>query len=176
MSPPQKEDIAMRQWQSRWILATIALGSFVLVGSACPPEEVEQKEQTGGPIVMEPPTPVERHVVERDPDKPGAWKPLPVVRVQTAKPAGIDFGSATAWILLPDTTLEVFGDNVDSVKHDDFTAIKVTGGELVLALPQGYGGGVQEFLYSVLAEDSTGRPLRDYVHGANPPPRMIIGP
>ncbi len=166
----------MRRWQSRWILATIALSSFVLVGGACPPEKVEEKEQTGGTIVMEQPTPVERHVVERDPDKPGTWKPLPVVRVQTGKPAGIDFGSATAWILIPDTSLEVFGENVDSVQHDNFTAIKVTGGELVLALPQGYGGEVKEFLYSVLAADQTERPLWDYVHGANPPPRMIIGP
>jgi len=114
--------------------------------------------------------------VTKSPTTAMRWKKIPPVTVPRG--GGVRFKAEidTAWIVIPDGKIRKYSGGKDWAKGKSFIAFKVAEGEAVVMVPRDYRESPTpiEIYYSVLAQNAGGE--WEYVHGDNPPPRMIIPP
>ena len=130
-----------------------------------------EKEQ----VTVEEPTFVHNLAVEAHDDKvKNAWKLLKPVTAKRGEGVLFSVDGPTAWILIPDGKIKrVFG-GTEWAKAKSFIAFKVENGTAVVMVPRDYPNPEQdiEIHYSVLVQNVSGQ--WEYVHGENPPPKIII--
>jgi len=167
-------------FRNTFVVATLFLAVLV-AGSACQPcpEKSEQTECEQDVTVTEEPVFVHNRVVEsmKMTDRTG-WKPIKPVTVRRGEGVLFSVEVDTAWIVIPDGNIKkVFG-GTEWAKAKSFIAFKVENGSAVVMVPKDYPDSDfdVEIHYSIMARDGTDSSKWDYVHGENPPPRMIIPP
>jgi hypothetical protein len=104
------------------------------------------------------------------------WRKIQPLTVRSGDTIRIDAGEHTAWILIPDDRFKLLEGGSDWVISRSFTAFKVAEGSTVIMLDECESGAEpkEEMHYSVLVRHVKGH--WEYVHGDNPPPKMIIPP
>ena len=111
-------------------------------------------------------------------DKDGKieWKKIGLISVRGGDTIRISVEEHTAWFLIPDDRFRLLEGGSDWVTSKSFTAFKVENGYAVIRL-DGCSSDPEprdEIHYSVLVRHAKGP--WEYVHGENPPPKMIIPP
>lgn len=163
---------------SQGFAAAAALLAVILIVSACGPEQAPIEDRGETPVTAEPdpPTaPTYEFVIEADEKGPEGWGVVPEIRLLPGESVGLRFGGARVWMLIPDSSLEVFGTGVRKAEGEGFTALTFGEGGVILRLPDAYAAESRDFHYSVLAQVGGDEGRWSYIHGNNPPPRMIIG-
>lgn len=163
---------------SQGLAAAAVLFAVIMVSPACGPEPDagEGREETPVTAVPDPPTaPTYELVIEADAEGPEGWGVVPEIRLLPGESVRLRFAGARVWMLIPDTSLEVFGTEVRRAEGEGFTALTFGEDGVIFRLPAADAAGIREFHYSVLALEGVGKERWSYIHGNNPPPRMIIG-
>lgn len=163
---------------SQGFAAAAALLAVILIVSACGPEQAPIEDRGETPVTAEPdpPTaPTYELVIEADEKGPEGWGVVPEIRLRPGESVRLRFAGARVWMLIPDTSLEIFGSEVRKAEGEGFTALTFGEDGVILRLPSAYAAGIREFHYSVLALEGVDKGRWSYIHGNNPPPRMIIG-
>jgi hypothetical protein len=172
-----KEDTMTRNG-SQGFAAAAALFAVIMIVSACGPEQapIEDRGETPVTAMPDPPAaPTFDLVIEADAQGPEGWGVVPVIRLRPGESVRLRFAGARVWMLIPDTSLEVFGTGVRKAEGDGFTALTFGEDGVILQLSAVDAAGIREFHYSVLALEGVDKGRWSYIHGNNPPPRMIIG-
>lgn len=172
-----KEDTMTRNG-SLGLAAAAALFAVIMIVPACGPEPapVEGRGETPVTAVPDPPTaPTYEFVIEADEKGPEGWGVIPAIRLLPGESVRLRFAGARVWMLIPDTSLEVVGTGVRKAEGDGFTALTFGEDGVILRLSATDAAGIREFHYSVLALEGVDKGRWSYIHGNNPPPRMIIG-
>jgi hypothetical protein len=104
------------------------------------------------------------------------WMPIEPITVKSGDTIRITVGDHTAWFLIPDNRFRLLEGGSDWVITNEFTAFKVKGPDAVILMDtcDTPDKPPEEIHYSVLARHASGP--WEYVHGANPPPRMTVPP
>lgn len=112
--------------------------------------------------------------VKKSPTAALKWKKIGPVTVSRGGGVRFKVGIHAAWIIIPDGRIKKSSGGKDWAKGKSFIAFKVENGEAVVMVPKDYPGSTTpvEIHYSVLARNAGGE--WEYVHGENPPPRIII--
>ena len=123
--------------------------------------------------------PKTNYVIKVESDVKGAphkWKPIKTITVRGSETILIEVGNNSVWFLVPDNRFTLLEGDCEWVASQSFTAFKIEKGYAVIRLDECGAGAepVEGIHYSVLVQDVDGK--WDYVHGNNPPPRMIIPP
>jgi len=159
-------------WQSRELpTPTEAVEDVVIQEAPSPVEDVMIEEQSGTANSEQQTTSAD--VMER-PTEAVTWTKIPPARV--TRGGGVRFIAEdhAAWIIIPDGRLKRSSGGKDWAKGKSFVAFKVETGDAVVMVPKDYPRSTTdvEIHYSVLARHAGGD--WEYVHGENPPPRIII--
>lgn len=118
-----------------------------------------------------------------DPDAKDAkykWKLIPEIDVSSGDTIRFTSNEHTVWILIPDNRFKLVEGGSDWVVSKSFTAFKVEDGYAIVRLDECLDrsdDAKEKIHYSIMVregKDPTGR--WGYVHGENPPPRMIVPP
>jgi len=107
------------------------------------------------------------------------WRPIREFSVRCGESIPINVGDNIALFLIPSDRFKPGQGISDWVVSKTFTAFKVEGGEATIMLDECFPASEPDLViqYSVLARHAEDRPGEwDYVHGENPPPRMIVPP
>ncbi len=163
---------------SQGLTAAAVLFAAIMISPACgpAPAPVEGRGETPVTAVPDPPTaPTFELVIEADDRGPEGWGVVPPIRLRPGESARLRFAGARVWMLIPDTSLEIFGTDVRKAEGEGFTALTFGEDGIILRLPAADTAGIREFHYSVLALGGVDKGRWSYIHGNNPPPRMIIG-
>ena len=114
--------------------------------------------------------------IVKSPADPKKWKKIPPVEVSQGGGVRFTAEADTAWIIIPDAKIRRFSGGKDWARGKSFIAFKVKDGDAVVMVPSNHHDSKTPVVihYSVLAQNPEGE--WDYVHGDNPPPRMIIKP
>lgn len=112
--------------------------------------------------------------VKKSPTTAMKWKKIPPVKVPRGGGVRFIVEDHAVWIVIPDGKFKRSGGGRDWAKGKSFIAFKVEKGEAVVMVPNDYPSSPADIdiHYSVLARNSGGE--WEYVHGENPPPRIII--
>lgn len=105
------------------------------------------------------------------------WKPIKEFRVRRGESIPIKVGDNIALFLIPSDRFKPGPGISDWVVSKTFTAFKVEGGEATIMLDECFPASESDLViqYSVLARHAKDLPGEwDYVHGENPPPKIII--
>jgi hypothetical protein len=160
-------------------LAAVLLAVLVAAPACRPcPEQTPQTEQTQSeqePEIVVEPEVVQRVVVEAIADKEAiAWTPVKPVTVKRGEGILFAVEHDTAWVLIPDGMIKKVLGGTDWAKAKSFIAFKVEKDSAVVLVPEDYPYSEQdvEFHYSILVQNADGQ--WEYVHGENPPPKIII--
>jgi len=151
----------------RYTIAVAAVLLAMLVAApACQCESEERKKPTKHDIA----------VALDDDDAQYRWKPIETITVQSGDTIRFTVKEHTAWILIPDDRFRLLDGGSDWVASKSYTAFKVENGSAVIRLDECATGAEPEenMHYSVLVRQVNGK--WDYVHGKNPPPRMVLPP
>lgn len=152
------------------IFVAAVLLVILVTAPACRGETEESKEQI----------PANRIVVAPDEKRdPYPWRSIGPVTVHRGETIPIEVGDNAALFLFPTDGIKLVSGGSDLVISRSFTAFRVEDGRAVIMVDRCFPGSEaeQQIHYSVLARqrsDSAGQ--WDYVHGENPPPKMIIPP
>lgn len=163
-SPGLEEDMTN---PFRYTIAVAAVLLAMLVAApACQCESEEPKKPTKHDIA----------VALDDDDAQYRWKPIETITVQSGDTIRFTVKEHTAWILIPDDRFRLLDGGSDWVASKSYTAFKVENGSAVIRLDECATGAEpeEEMHYSVLVRQVNGK--WDYVHGKNPPPRMVLPP
>jgi len=158
------------------VVATVLLAVLV-AGPACRPrpEEPEQTKEAPEVVVQEEPSFV--HEIQVDVDKEGfQWAKIGPVRVRRGEGVRFTVMQHTAWILIPEVGFRLVSGGSDWAVGKSITAFKVEKGSALIMLDNSFEDiePNQEIHYSVLVRHADGP--WEYVHGDNPPPRMVVPP
>lgn len=154
-------------FRSMIVVAAVVL-AVTVAAPACQCKSVESKEATKHFITVAPD--------EADREK---WKPIQTIEVREGDTIEINGGANTVWLLIPDNRFSLVEGACDWVSTESFTALKVETEPVIIQLDgcDPSAEPTENIHYSVLARSPEDAPSRwDYVHGNNPPPRMIIPP
>ena len=151
------------------------MGCSQLSAAACQPcpEPPAQAEKTPEKVVQVEPTSV--HEVTVDLDKEGIqWAKIKPVTVRRGEGIRFTVKQHTAWILIPEVGFRLVSGGSDWAVGKSFTALKVEKGSALIMLDNSFEDiePNQEIHYSVLVRHADGP--WEYVHGDNPPPKIII--
>ena len=155
----------------------IVMCAALAVGLACPPDQTD-KPATKEPTGNEPQkviVPDHKILIAADATAIEGWGTIDTIEVRAGEVIGFEKGEQgpeKAWILIPDEHFEQVGGDGTWSKTGAFFAFEVGDeGMLVRVLKGSTEEEVRTVHYSVMV-------MRDgkwaYVHGNNPPPRMII--
>lgn len=102
------------------------------------------------------------------------WKKIKPVEVPRGGGVRFIVKGGAAWITIPDGQIKRSSGGRDWAKGQSFITFRVEEGEAVVMVPRDYSSPTKtsEIHYSVLARNGGGR--WEYVHGENPPPRIVI--
>ena len=106
------------------------------------------------------------------------WKTIPEIDVSSGDTIRFTSNEHTVWILIPDNRFKLVEGGSDWVVSKSFTAFKVEDGYAIVRLDECLDrsdDAKEKIHYSIMvraAKDPSGR--WGYVHGENPPPRMIV--
>jgi len=159
------------------VVATVLLAVLATAPACRPcPEQPQQAEKQQEVAVQEEPTFVHDIAVNLEEVKEEIrWTPIKPVTVQRGEGVLFSVDVNTAWILIPDGEIKAVS-GTEWAKAKSFIAFKVENGSAAVMVPKDYPASEHEveIHYSVLVRDVEGR--WEYVHGENPPPKMIIPP
>lgn len=153
--------------------AAVTLCGVILVWPACQPgpsggEPAAAEEEKETTELAEPDQEV---ILELNKDGTEGWKNLPTVTIRTGTTLRFVAPQAKAWIVIPSGVLEHRAGRGEWCAGTGFVAFEVVEGGTTIGLRQEIP--VEETVhYSVMVEHEG---AWSYVHGSNPPPRMIIG-
>lgn len=154
--------------RNKRIAAATILLVMLIIAPACQGDTQEKIPVTrDGSIVVE----------LAAPDAEYKWKQIREIIVHRGESIQIDVGANTVLFLIPSNRFQPGAGVTDWVVSTTFTAFKVEGGGAVITLDECFPASESEQViqYSVLARSAEDRSGEwDYVHGANPPPKMII--
>jgi len=114
-----------------------------------------------------------------DADGKYKWKMIPEVDVSSGDTIRFTSNEHTLWVLIPDNRFKLVEGGSDWVVSKSFTAFKVEGGYAIVRLDEclGESDTKEKIHYSIMVRDGKDSPGQwDYVHGENPPPRMVLPP
>jgi hypothetical protein len=150
------------------IVVAAVLLAVLVAAPACRGETEESRDEN-----------LDRNIVVAPEDVKGEykWKRITPAKVHRGETIPIDVGQNAALFLFPTDGIKLVSGGSDLVISRSFTAFRVEGSGAVIMVDPCFpdSGADQEIHYSVLArrsDDPVGR--WDYVHGNNPPPKIII--
>jgi len=115
-----------------------------------------------------------------DPDGKYPWKTIPEIDVSSGDTIRFTSNEYTIWVLIPDNRFKLVEGGSDWVVSKSFTAFKVEGGSAIVRLDECLDPSdtpKEKIHYSIMVRDGKDSSSQwDYVHGENPPPRMIVPP
>lgn len=147
--------------------------AMTVCGSDRPAEDKSSEEQD----VTTNPTVYEVAITVTDKDGISKWKNIPPVELRRGESVRFVSVSGPAWILIPDGQIEGTAGGSEWAKAKDLLAFRVDQDGATVTVPKDYQMSEEttEISYSVMARtEIDGRVEWGYVHGENPPPRMII--
>ncbi len=156
------------------LAAGATLCGVILLGPACQPgtsggEPTAPGEKAGTVEVGDPDQEV---TIELSKDGTEGWGNIPPVQIRTGTALRFVAPGAKAWIVIPSGVLEHRAGRGEWCAGRGFVAFEVVEGGTTIGLTEEIA--VEETVhYSVMVEREG---AWSYVHGENPPPRMIIGP
>ena len=158
------------------VVATVMLAVLV-AGPACRPSPGQQEKTEEAPkmVVQEEPTLVHDVVVNMEDVKGKVqWRPIEPVTARRGEGIRFVVREHTAWVLIPESGFRLVSGGSDWATGASITAFKVKNGEAVIMLDESFSDkeDLRVIHYSVLARHIEGQ--WEYVHGENPPPRMIV--
>jgi len=151
------------------MIAAVVLLAALLAAPACQCDSVEPIRITEHGVAVE----------LADPDGKYKWKMIPEVDVSSGDTIRFTSNEHTVWILIPDNRFKLVEGGSDWVVSKSFTAFKVEAGYAIVRLDEclGESDTKEKIHYSIMVRDGKDPSGKwDYVHGENPPPRMIIPP
>lgn len=153
----------------RYTIAVAAALLAVLVAApACQCDSVEPIKSTEHDVAVE----------SAGTDGKYIWKTIPEVDVSSGDTIRFSSNEHTIWVLIPDNRFKLVEGGSDWVVSKSFTAFKVENGHAIVRLDKclDESDRPKEMIhYSIMVRDGKEPSGRwDYVHGDNPPPRMII--
>jgi hypothetical protein len=158
------------------VAATVLLAVLV-AGPACRPfpEQPAQTEEAPESVVQKEPTFVHEVAVDLEKDEV-TWARIKPVAVRRGEGIRVNVGNHTAWVLIPESGFKLVSGGSDWATGDSFTAFKVERGSALIMLDDSFEEGEPsvEIHYSVMVRHAGGD--WEYIHGENPPPKMIIPP
>lgn len=107
------------------------------------------------------------------------WKKIPPVELNRGDSVHFVSVSGPAWIVIPDGWIEGTSGGGEWAKSEGLLAFRVDQKGATVTVPEDYQDSEDpvEITYSVMARaEIDGQIGWGYVHGRNPPPRMIIKP
>lgn len=153
----------------RYTIAVAAVLLAVLVAApACQCESEVPIKKTEHDVGIEP----------AGPDGKYYWKTIPEIDVSSGDTIRFTANEHTIWVLIPDNRFKLVEGGSDWVVSKSFTAFKVESGYAIVRLDKCLDEAdapKDKINYSIMVlegKDLSGR--WDYVHGDNPPPRMIV--
>jgi hypothetical protein len=114
-----------------------------------------------------------------DPGSKYNWKTIPDIDVSSGDTIRFTSNEHTIWVLIPDNRFKLVEGGSDWVISKSFTAFKVSGGYAIVRLDEclDTSEAKESIHYSIMVRDGKeGSERWDYIHGENPPPRMIVPP
>jgi hypothetical protein len=151
------------------ILVAAVLLAVLVAAPACQCDSVEPKMR-------------KEHIVEIGPPEPGSkykWGTIEDIDISSGDTVRIIPNEYKVWILIPDNRFKLVSGGSDWVISKTFTAFKAMDEDAVIELDAYFPEDKpkETIHYSILVhrgkDPSDGW---DYVHGNNPPPRMIVPP
>jgi len=169
------------QFRNTLIAAVILLAVLVAAPACRPCPEPPVKtvcEQDAGEIAE--PTFVHNIAVESRETVTGIeWKPVKPIIVKRGEAVNFPVNGATAWFLIPDGLFKKVAGGADWAKAKSFISFKVENGSAIVMVPKDYPPFDKDVVihFSILVRHDKDQPGQwEYVHGENPPPKMIIPP
>lgn len=107
------------------------------------------------------------------------WKKIPPVELNRGDSVHFVSVSGPAWIIIPDGRIEGTSEGGEWARTEGLLAFRVDQKGATVTVPEDYEDSKDpvEITYSVMARaEINGRIGWGYVHGKNPPPRIIIKP
>ena len=107
------------------------------------------------------------------------WIPIEPITVKRGEGVLFSTDNVTAWFLIPDGNIKKVAGGADWAKAKSFISFKVENGSAIVMVPKDYPNFEDEvvFHYSILVHHAKDLPGQwEYIHGENPPPKMIIPP
>ena len=128
------------------------------------------------------PIKVTEHVVGIEPAESESkyhWKKIPEIDVSSGDTIRFISNEHTIWVMIPDNRFKVVEGGGDWVVSKSFTAFTLSDGYAIVKMDECLTPAEtkETIHYSIMVravEDPSDR--WDYVHGENPPPRMIVRP
>ncbi len=151
------------------MIAAVVLLAVLVAAPACQCDSVEPIEKTKYDVTVE----------LADPDSKPQYKWTTISEIDVSSGDTIRFTSNehTIWVLIPDNRFKLVEGGGDWVVSKSFTAFKVERGYAIVRLDECCTKSDEKEMihYSIMVRDGKDPSGRwDYVHGNNPPPRMII--
>lgn len=173
---PGLEEDMTNPFRTMIVVATLLLAVLV-AGPACRPcpEQPAQTEEKPEEVVQEEPSLVHEVQVDLDKDET-QWAKIEPVRVRRGEGVRFNVNQHTVWILIPEVGFQLVSGGSDWAVGKSMTAFKVERGSALIMLDNSFEDGEpnQDIHYSVLVRHADGP--WEYIHGENPPPRMIVPP
>jgi hypothetical protein len=152
----------------RYMIAVAAVLLAVLVAApACQCDSVEPITKIEHDVTVE----------MAAPDSKYPWKTIPEIDVSSGDTIRFTTNEHTIWVLIPDNRFKLVEGGGDWVVSKSFTAFTVAG-YAIIKLDQCLDDSdepKEKIHYSIMVRDGKeGSDRWDYIHGDNPPPRMIV--
>ena len=117
---------------------------------------------------------------EKADDKKYKFRTIPEIDVSSGDTIKFIPNEYTIWVLIPDNRFKLVEGGSDWVVSKSFTAFKVEGGYAIVRLDERLEASdrpKEKIHYSIMVLDGKDSSDKwDYVHGENPPPRMVVPP
>jgi hypothetical protein len=158
-------------------LMVLACVSLSLAMTVCGSDGSATDEPTKEPKVMEDPAIQEILITVTEQDGKVTWKNVPPVRVHTGDSIDFKVKIGSAWILIPDGQIESTAGGREWARAKGLLAFELGEDGATVTVPEDYqmDGDEVVITYSIMARaDIDGASGWGYVHGENPPPRIII--
>jgi hypothetical protein len=150
------------------MIAAVVLLAALVAAPACQCDSVEPTKATKHGVAVE----------LADPDSKYKWKTIPDIDVSSGDTIRFSSNEHTIWVLIPDNRFKLVEGGSDWVVSKSFTAFTVEGGSAIVRLDECLDDSEddkEKIHYSIMVRDGKDPSGQwDYVHGENPPPRMII--
>ena len=160
-------------------LMVLACVSLSLAMTVCGSDGSATDEPNKEPKVTENQTTHEVLITVTQQDGKIKWENVPPVRVHTGDSIDFKMETGSAWILIPDGQIEGTAGGREWARAKGLLAFELGEDGATVTVPEDYqmDGDEAVVTYSIMARaDIDGASGWGYVHGENPPPRMIIRP
>ncbi len=153
------------------MIAAVVLLAALVAAPACQCDSVEPIEKTIHGVTVE---------LDRAEGHKYKFKTIPEIDVSSGDTIKFISNEYTIWVLIPDNRFKLVEGGSDWVVSKSFTAFKVEGGYAIVRLDERLEASdrpKEKIHYSIMVLDGKDSSDKwDYVHGENPPPRMVVPP